>query len=385
MKVKMTIAVLAIAGFTIGVVAPASAWQSSHVTKVRPGQSIQAAINAAHPGDTIKLKPGTYRENVQIKTNDIQLIGSGAGSTKIEPAATPAPVCGATASSVNGICVADADSQGNIISKVSGVRISDLSVSGFPGVGIFFLGANGADVHDTLAADNTDYGIAAFVSTNGKYRWNDTPRNGEAGIYLGDSPEAHSIVQGNTSWANRGFGIFIRDSSFGEVSGNRVFDNCTGIIFLNTGSGEAHWLAKNNRAVTNNSAACPGDPAQGEDPLSGIGIAVAGATDITIHQNVALNNQPGGPSPVSGGIAVAQGASNVTVSNNTAFGNLPTDLVWDGTGTGNQFVGNACATSNPPGLCATGQGGGNGGNGGDQGGHGGKHHKHHGKRHKHHH
>ena len=36
----------------------------------------------------------------------------------------------------------------------------------------------------------------------------------------------------------------------------------------------------------------------------------------------------------------------------TLAANQPFDLVYDGLGTGNQFVGNACTTSSPSGLCA---------------------------------
>ena len=36
---------------------------------VQPGQSIQSAVNAANPGDTIVVKGGTYGEQVLIATN----------------------------------------------------------------------------------------------------------------------------------------------------------------------------------------------------------------------------------------------------------------------------------------------------------------------------
>lgn len=55
----------------------ASAW-TSHTIVVRPGQSIQAAVNRANPGDTILIKPGVYHQSVQIRTDDITLRGSGA-------------------------------------------------------------------------------------------------------------------------------------------------------------------------------------------------------------------------------------------------------------------------------------------------------------------
>lgn len=45
--------------------------------------TIQQAINAANPGDTIHLKPQTYIEQVTIH-KDLILVGSGANSTIIQ-------------------------------------------------------------------------------------------------------------------------------------------------------------------------------------------------------------------------------------------------------------------------------------------------------------
>ena len=52
--------------------------QASSVIVVGPGQSIQAAINAARPGDTVFVRPGVYHQSVQIRTNGITVRGSGA-------------------------------------------------------------------------------------------------------------------------------------------------------------------------------------------------------------------------------------------------------------------------------------------------------------------
>jgi len=98
--------------------------------------------------------------------------------------------------------------------------VKDLYVHGFSGAGVFLFGNDGAVVTGVRADDNEEYGIAQFNSTNGVYSWNVTARNGEAGIYVGDSPNANAEVEHNQTYDNLGFGIFLRDASNGEAEHN---------------------------------------------------------------------------------------------------------------------------------------------------------------------
>jgi nitrous oxidase accessory protein NosD len=100
-------------------------------TVVGPGHSIQAAVDAANPGDTIRVF-GENRENVVIQTDGLTLRGAGA---TIRPPATPAAnacfdptVPGET---VKGICVSgDIDFDTGAVSRVvSNVTVSSASRS----------------------------------------------------------------------------------------------------------------------------------------------------------------------------------------------------------------------------------------------------------------
>ena len=85
----------------------ASAAQASSVIVVGPGQSIQAAINAARPGDTVFVRPGVYHQSVQIRTNGITLRGSGAfhgGTVLVPPKHIPRTLCN-TGFGPTGVCV----------------------------------------------------------------------------------------------------------------------------------------------------------------------------------------------------------------------------------------------------------------------------------------
>jgi len=75
---------------------------NSHAIIVRPGHSIQAAINAARPGTTIVVKPGTYAENLTITTDGITLLGHGA--TLVPPATSQPNFCSDPDPATDGIC-----------------------------------------------------------------------------------------------------------------------------------------------------------------------------------------------------------------------------------------------------------------------------------------
>ena len=60
---------------------------------VEEGESIQAAIDDAQPGDTITIGRGEFRENLTIRTDDLTIRGAGNGrhGTTLMPATAPTP------------------------------------------------------------------------------------------------------------------------------------------------------------------------------------------------------------------------------------------------------------------------------------------------------
>ena len=346
MRVKMTFAVLALVALALTVPASSVA-NSSRVVHVEAGESIQAAIDAAKPGTTIKLGEGTFDESVSISKDDISIVGEGRKKTVIafEGSGTP-PECG--------ICVSPTQQGGT----VEDVHISRLAVTGF-GFGILFSDSKDISVQRTYLHDNHEYGVAAFGSTEQFYSRNIVPNNGEAGIYVGSTPDARAVIYKNVAWGNL-FGIFVRDAAHGQVLKNKSFGNCVGMLFLETGDPSAvnqDWLVKGNNATANNlsdTTLCGGD-----QPVSGVGILVGGARDLEIVHNGAFGNKSGiAGSLISGGIALFDtttdggGApSGNTIAHNTAFGNDPADLFAEGNVEANRFFANDCLTSQPDGLC----------------------------------
>jgi hypothetical protein len=357
---------LAAAALALALAAPAGA-TTRHVAA---GQSIQAAIDAAAPGDTIVVAPGRFHQNLTITKDRITLRGAGARETgtvlSLTSPVTPSPCTDPSdPGAVHGICVlGEVDfATGTTGRPVDGVTIEGLVVEGFSAFGVFAYNASDLTVTDTVVRNNSGYGISGFVLERVRLLDNVASDNSEPGFYIGDSPHAHAEVTGNTALRNgapgggEGFGIFVRDSSHGVVRDNVAADNCVGILLLDTGApGPVRDWAIEDNEVRHNNRACPA----GEEgaAVSGTGILLGGTRGVSVRDNEVEDHAPALESPFSGGIVVvsttdlggARPAGNA-VTGNEAEDNRPYDVRWDRTGSGNAFRGNDCERSRPARIC----------------------------------
>jgi len=323
---------------------------SAATIDVLPGQSIQAAINHASPGDTIVVHPGVYHESVVVTKDHLTLHGAGASSagTVLMPPQQAEGCMHGTA----GICVFAPKGAPRI-----GTTVEGFELKGFQGFGLVGFGARGLTVEHNFAVDNGDYGITCFGCSGLRYLFNQVTGSHEAGYYIGDTSNADATVIGNESWGNY-FGFFLRDSNVGRLEGNKAHNNCMGIALLNTAApNNVHGWTLVDNDVNQNTKACP---ASDDGPaLSGVGIGVLGASDNSIVHNTVWGNHPGGPTLLSAGIALFDttktdhgGTPNGNeIRANVLYRNKAFDINDDQSGHGNTITKNKCHTSNPAGLC----------------------------------
>lgn len=322
---------------------------------VFPGHSIQKAVNKASRGDTIRVHEGVYHQSVQIKKNGLTLKGAGTDlktGTVIKPGTSKRCEGGSA-----GICVLSHRAGHNKV-RTKNTTVKGFLIRDFKAFGFLATGAKRTTVMRNRFSNDGEYGGAAFASIRTKFVRNLATGNGEAGLYVGDSPNAKALLRNNKARGNGSFGFFLRDSAHGRAINNTVVHNCLGIGVLNTGSpGNAkRWLVKGNDAHANNKF-CKAE--EGGPPISGTGIGLIGARRTTVRDNSVRDNKPRKAAPFSGGIVMISSkpfggtdpASN-TVASNVAFGNQPADIRWDGSGFKNRFRGNHCGTSQPSGLCS---------------------------------
>ena len=398
---------------------------------VGPGESIQKAINAADPYDTIVVK-GVHREDVAIRKNGIKLRGEDA-VIEAPPKSEADSRCSRIFGSPEGICVLGEVDTNN--GTVTGPRVSDVTISGFTirgftkGPSIDLLGTRdatatknrvlvgsgpidvdlsvgnkiisnvvrdpvggginlqkdrdvtvaGNDVQGSdenafsmtkstdVTVEGNDFtdnfnGMIVIKSTGTKILSNDVSRTDLVGIYV-FGPKKHSnnakIVGNHISGGP--WGIYVEGAHGGSFTGNQIHDNCAGMFFEAFKDEPVGGFEVSGNTVADNTRSCGGQNFGRK--FSGIGIALLGASGMEVKANHISGNVPSGPTPISGGVVVSkdpyfrgttfggtQKPNNNSVIGNT-FGRNKPDIFYDGSGSGNRFVGNLCNTSVPTRLC----------------------------------
>lgn len=256
--------------------------------------SIQAAVSAAATGDRIVVCAGTYHEQVDVSTNDLQI----------------------HADDESGEVVVNAHGHdfGFQVLNASGVTIAGFHVEHAHEADIFLRGATFATI-----------------------RGNVTTASGHDGIELNASND--NVIEHNVSLDNSAVnacGIQLTaGSQRNVVRHNRVVNNEWGIQIAGRA---ADNLVADNMSVGNR----------------GNGIRnVAGAAGTVIEKNHASGNGFN-PSALTGttnaGIRIASGSTGILVRDNHVSENLSVDLL-NQAGSGATFGGNQCGTSSPAGLC----------------------------------
>ncbi|MBV6698931.1 nitrous oxide reductase family maturation protein NosD [Kitasatospora aureofaciens] len=334
---------------TLAATAPVHAAAGS-LHLVHPGESIQRAVDAARPGDTVQVLPGTYPGSVRITTPGLTLRGTGPNSV-ITPGTGAENACAAAG---HGVCVVGPET-----APLPGLTIEAISVSGFRKNGIDITGTTGMTVRANFVHDNGEQGISQEVSTRAAIVGNDVHGNGQSGVFLANyvdrkagAPAIGTVVTGNRLTDNR-IGVTVRRLRGLSVNENDIRGNCGGVFIVGDETvPRAGDLDVAHNTVAANNKHCAPTPRLGA--IQGAGIVLTGVEAARVTDNDILEHA--GTSDFSGGIVLFKSVVGVpnarnTITGNRLSGNSPADIADRDTGTGNAFARNECSVSQPSGHC----------------------------------
>jgi|GEM_PF-2924874 len=304
----------------VGLLVTAAA--ASAGTKYVPSQypTIQSAVNASAPGDTIVVAAGVYSEHVVISTDSVTIRGVNRDTVIIDATQTP-----------------PARSPGIYLSHADGCTICSLTVR------------NGALGYPSGDVDNSQYGILLYDSDNNLITNVRTSNNGAYEIFLWDGSDNNviqyctidgyrdsnyqaldgifssggSVAEGGHNRINTGnlfrcnsidnvvFGVSLTASADTQILGNTIHAKTSPFWALPANGGYYSYgvnlFASSNNEVRDNSIDTPALGVRLRDPQAGNSYIYAGPPDDNLITGNMINL-----TPASGlyGVAIRGGSNN---------------------------------------------------------------------------
>lgn len=241
--------------------------------EVRQGESIQAAVEAAGPGDRVLVHPGLYFETVKVEVNDLTLEGAVSGDGR--------PILDGRGEHRNGI-EACAD----------GFRLQGFHIRHYTQNGVLVHNARGVVLRDVFAQDTGEYGLYPVQVEDVVVEQSTATGASDTGIYVGQARKA--VIRDSEAYGNVS-GFEVENSTDVQVTGNHAHGNTAGILVFVLSDLKVRQ-GRNTRVVGNLIEAnnLPNFAPDGEivaEVPAGTGILIMAADDTEVTGNEIRDNR----------------------------------------------------------------------------------------------
>lgn len=319
---------------------------------VKPGESIQKAVDLANPGDTVKVLSGEYKEAGRffqsvsrdavaavLVTKPLRLMAS--GHVRIVP----------NQDQRNGIVVLGTKNK-----HVDGVEIIGFTVEGFKDNGIWLEYVDHFNIENNVSADNGENGIWPTLSANGQVKNNVAYGAVDSALWV-EASENVRVFNNDLSGSPTGLEVTLSKDL--AIENNNVHGNTVGIgLYHPSAAGlpkeqwptyaYGNWRVVNNYVHDNNA---PNEAEEGGEVAllpPGLGMLILGVDNVQVMQNRVEKNDFVGVAMIDWCVAVptceAELIDIVTRTGRLELANTAVDSVHV---VANKFAGNH-TTANPP-------------------------------------
>jgi hypothetical protein len=283
------------------------------VHRVSPGESIQLAIDAASPGDTILVEPGTYvttppagdpehpnvRFGLRISTPNLRLIGKvnrGRGDDgKVFILPSPGQQTGVYAAPAE--CTPE-DGVGDEFcenNRLEGFYIRGFTVENFAWNGIQTRFVNDFKIIRNEVGNVEINGIYPTISANGLVQNNIAYGTKDTAMWVAASENVR-VIGNDLSMSP--IGLEVNVSVDIEVMHNDIHNNTVGVALFHPNSAGnlprpdmGNWVVRQNNVYDNNFPN-PADPGSFQGGLpQGVGILLSGVSNNVVEKNTVENNE----------------------------------------------------------------------------------------------